>query len=118
MSKAEDNYKAIRQHAHYSNLSSVNQSLISKFESQNSLNSDTYFVYGTYIDESKVSMDVVTAYFVTVLQKYFTFYEGPKNPMYLFTTTISILVMALTVSKTCSASCQLNTSLTYRPFIW
>lgn len=118
MSKADENYKAIKQHAHYTNLSSVNQSLVSKFESQNSLKSDTYFVYGTYIDENKVSMDVVTGYFVTVMQKYFTFYVDLKNLMYLFITTISILVMALTVSKTCLASCLSNISLICKPYIW
>jgi len=66
MLKADENYKAIKQHAHYSNLSSVNRFLISKYSNQNSLKSDTYFVYGTYFDENKVSMDAVTGYFVTV----------------------------------------------------
>ena len=71
MSKAEENYKAIKQQAHYSNLSSVNQFLITKFPHQTSSKTDIYFVYGMYLDESKVSMNDVTGYFVTVLQKYF-----------------------------------------------
>lgn len=30
---------------------------------------DIYFVYGLYINEAKVSMDLITQYFVTVLPK-------------------------------------------------
>lgn len=80
MKRADENYQAIRQHAQYSNLSSVNTKLISKFVHPK-LSQETYFIYAIYMGEGKISMDLITGYFVSVFQKYFLEYLGLRNLM-------------------------------------
>lgn len=48
MDQALEDYKAIKQHAHYANLSPVNSNLLIRFENPK-LKNDTYFVYGYYM---------------------------------------------------------------------
>ncbi len=73
MLKADENYKTLKVHAHYENLSSVNENLVSKLvtDKDKHMPIDIYFIYGVYVDESKVSMDLITQYFVTVMPKYY-----------------------------------------------
>jgi len=60
MDTAEEVYKTIKQRAFYRNLTPVNEILVTRFEADKTLKTDTYFVYGMYISQKNVNMDLIT----------------------------------------------------------